>query len=173
MNHVDLSNPAIVVSMSDFARFKRCRKASDLTFRHGLEPLADKEVMARGRAFHAMVEAYTLAQMLSVVDNVELEHRLRKLKALLAESDIDDMKTVVEQYLTRRWTIAPECMGFVEEPIYTLLLHTGAAWNGKHDERPSPAVYLRTTFDLIYKDDDAWIVGRDYKTFAKAVTPRQ
>ncbi|MFY9718788.1 MAG: PD-(D/E)XK nuclease family protein [Candidatus Cybelea sp.] len=170
MNHVDLSNPAIVVSMSDFQRFKRCRKSSDLTFRHGLEPLADKEAMARGRAFHAMLEAYTLAQMLSVTESLDLERRLRKLKALLAESDLGDMKTVAEQYITRRWTIAPVCLGFVEEPIYTLLLPAGAAWDGKHDERPSPAVYLRTTFDLIYKDADAWVVGRDYKTFAKNVT---
>jgi hypothetical protein len=170
MNHVDLNNPAIVVSMSDFSRFKRCRKASDLTFHHGLEPLADKEAMARGRAFHAMMEAYTLAQMLSVVDNIELEQRLRKLKALLAESDLGDMVAVAEQYITRKWTIAPERLGFVEEPIYTLLLPTGAAWNGKHDERPSPAIYLRTTFDLIYKDADNWVVGRDYKTFSKAAT---
>jgi hypothetical protein len=170
MNHVDLSNPAIVVSMSDFQRFKRCRKSSDLTFRHGLEPLADKEAMARGRAFHAMLEAYTLAQMLSVVESLDLERRLRKLKALLAESDLGDMKAVAEQYITRKWNIEPASLGFVEEPIYTLLLPTGAAWNGKHDDRPSPAVYLRTTFDLIYKDPDAWIVGRDYKTFAKAVT---
>ena len=170
MNHVDLSNPAIVVSMSDFARFKRCRKASDLTFRHGLEPLADKEAMARGRAFHAMVEAYALSQMLSVVDNVELEQRLLKLKALLAESDIDDMKAVVEAYLTRKWNIAPESIASAETPVYTLLLPTGDAWNGKHDDRPSPAIYLRTTFDLIYQDADGWIVGRDYKTFSKNVT---
>lgn len=170
MNHVDLANPAIVVSMSDFARFKRCRKAADLTFHHGLEPLADKEVMARGRAFHAMMEAYTLAQQLSVVEDIGIEQRLRKLKALLAESDLGEMKAVAEQYLTRKWNIAPECIASAEVPVYTRLLEPGAAWNGKHDERPSPAVYLRTTFDLIYQDADGWIVGRDYKTFSKAAS---
>lgn len=172
MKHVDLANEAIVVSMSDFMRFKRCRKASDLTFRHGLEPLADKEAMARGRAFHAMVEAYALAQMLTVFDDPDhvIEKRLTKLKNVLAESDLGDMRAVAEQYLTRRWHIQAEAIHHVEEPLYTLLLPGGAVWNGKHDTFPSPAVYLRTTFDLIYNDPDSWIVGRDYKTFSKNVT---
>ena len=144
MNHVDLNNDAIVVSMSDFQRFKRCRKASDLTFHHGLEPLADNEAMARGRAFHAMLEAYALAQMLSVREDLNVERRLRKLKAMLTESDLGDMKTVAEQYINRRWNIAPAALAYAEEPIYTLLLKQGAAWNGKHDPTPSPAIYLRT-----------------------------
>lgn len=167
MNPVDLNNPVIVVSMSDFMRFKRCRKSADLQLRHGLEPLADKEVMARGREFHALVEAYALAQQLTVMPNVATEARLTKLKNMLAESDLT-MKDVAEQYLTRQWNIGPEWIHYVEEPIYTLLLPSGAAWNGKHDAAPSPAVYLRTTFDLIYSDTDAWLVGRDYKTFQKA-----
>ena len=117
-----------------------------------------------------MVEAYALSQMLSVVENVELEQRLRKLKALLAESDIDDMKAVVEQYLTRRWNIAPESIASAEVPVYTLLLPTGDAWNGK-PRRPAvagdlPAHHLR--LDLPRRR--RWIVGRDYKTFSKNVT---
>lgn len=170
MNHINLHAPAIVVSMSDFQRFKRCRKSADLTFRHGLEPLADREVMMRGRQFHAMMEAYALAQALKVLPNAEYMERLRKLRNALAESDLGEMKTVAEQYLARRWNVQPEAIAFIEEPIYTLLLQRGDAWNGKHDDVASPAIYLRTTFDLIYKDTDAWAVGREYKTFSKNVT---
>lgn len=169
VNHINLSAPAIVVSMSDFQRFKRCRKSADLTFRHGLEPLADREVMMKGREFHAELEAYALAQALKVLPNHEYEERLRKLRNALAESDLT-MVAVAEQYINRRWDIQPEAIAFIEEPIYTLLLPRGAAWSGKHDDSPSPAVFLRTTFDLIYKDTDAWAVGREYKTFSKNVT---
>ena len=170
MNHVDLRNPAIVVSMSDLRSFKRCRKSSDLTYRQGLEPLADREAMARGRAFHALMEAYALSQVLTCFDTLPYEQRLAKLRNALAESDLGEMKVVAEQYILRRWAIAPERIHHIEEPTYTKLLERGEAWNGKHDDYPSPAVYLRTTFDLIYQDDDAWGVGREYKTFVKNVT---
>jgi hypothetical protein len=164
-----LEGDSIVVSMTDFQRFKRCRKLADLTFHHGLEPLADKEVMARGRAFHAIMEAYALQRVIETIDdNQRFQDRLFKLINALGESDIDQIKAVAEQYILRRWNIAGECIGNIESPIYTMLLDKGQAWAGKHGA-PSPALWLRNTPDLIYKDPDAWITGREYKTFEKAV----
>ena len=63
------------------------------------------------------------------------------------------MSLVAAEYLKRKPLPAK---GKAEHAIYTELI--------------PGSVYLRCTFDLLYRDDDGFIVGRDYKTFDRSPT---
>lgn len=165
---ITLEQDAIVVSMSDLQRFKRCRKAADLTYRQGLEPRADKESMAKGRAIHAIFEAFAITRMLAVEHNDKLYARLLKLKDALHQVEgIEELSLVASAYIEHEWDIEPERILNVEGPVYTLLLPKGAV---ALKDWVSPPVWLRTTFDMIFKDADDWVVGLDWKTFVNNVT---
>jgi hypothetical protein len=65
--------------------------------------------------------------------------------------DADDPMSVVWDAYRESHTL-PKDILHVEDPIYT---------------RIAPATYLRTTFDLVYRNEHGWVVARDYKTFEK------
>jgi len=79
-------------------------------------------------------------------------HELMKAAAAGHPLDQDaPMYAVAEEYLRRH--PLPDDIISAEEGLFTQIV---------------PKVWLRTTFDLVYRDADGWIVGRDYKTFEKS-----
>lgn len=71
----------------------------------------------------------------------------------LAEDYGDAMAIVAHEYIKHNPLPTLADTLAVEDPQYTKLLR---------------GVWLRTTFDLVYRDESGWIVGRDYKTFEKS-----
>lgn len=129
----------IVISYSDFAHFKRCRKSFDYSFVQGLDPIGGtSEAMQTGTDIHKLLEcAVTHAPVPPMEDQ---------------QQKFD----VANAYLEHR--PLPEHIISAERSLYTLVLPETAI---------SAAVYIRTTLDLVYKRGNT-IVGRDYKTFQTA-----
>ncbi len=126
----------LVVSMTDFSQFKRCRKLFDFSFVRGLAPRGESNVaMQLGSDFHHLVAQAARGEAL----------------------DENEMTPVARAYLETH--PLPQKILYVEEPLFTLVQE---AWNGR------PAIYLRTTFDLVYLRAPGVYVARDYKTFAAA-----
>lgn len=141
----------LVVSMTGFQNFKRCRKLYDFTNIRNLSPAGtESEAAALGTEFH---------QILAAVANVT-----RGLPP--GEYDkTSPMFEIARAYLKHKPLPPPENIVSVEEPFYTLVLDEETAPDGT----TMPAVYLRTTLDRLDKTDDGRrLCGIDYKTFDKA-----
>lgn len=65
-----------------------------------------------------------------------------------------EMAPIAQSYLEHE-ALPKDILKVDEEPIYTKLVRE---------------TWLRTTLDLVYRDDEGWIVGRDWKSFSKAPT---
>jgi hypothetical protein len=133
----------LVISMTDFQSFLRCRKSFYLGYVLQRSSQTTNQAVEDGRTFHDIMEIIAKGTM--------------SAPEIVAKYGADDpMLNVVGAFLREHPLRGRTLM--VEEPLYTLVI----------DETPStPAVYIRTTFDRVY-DLDGWIVGEDYKTFEKA-----
>jgi hypothetical protein len=127
----------IVISFTEFANFKRCRKLFDFSYRRRLAPLADPNaVMQVGSDIHAYLAACAMDDRTPLI--------------------APELRDVVEAYLA--YKPLPFEVISAEQSLYTLVLP-------ETDMRP--ALYIRTTLDLIYPRGTRTIVGRDYKTFTQ------
>jgi PD-(D/E)XK nuclease superfamily len=157
---------ALVISASDFFSYMRCPKSFDLGWRRGWYPLVDKEAVTKGSAFHLWMEAYALMEM--PAPGPSIIPRMNKIN-ILQGADETGMQAVAEAYIEHRWKQNPPCkILMVEQPLYTKVLDKGCT--DKYVVWEGPDVWIRTTFDLVYQDEDGWIVARDYKSFVNNVT---
>ncbi|MDE2097399.1 MAG: PD-(D/E)XK nuclease family protein [Patescibacteria group bacterium] len=124
----------LVLSMSQFQQFRRCRKMFEYSAVRDYAPKRDSEPMQQGRDFHALVA-----------------HAATHGGALPQAWD-GTMYDVAQEYVARRG-LPPQ-----DEIL--------AAERGYFAEI-APAVYIRGTFDLAYREGKSVIV-QDYKTFEKA-----
>lgn len=132
-------NP-LVLSYSAIALFKKCRKAYELSYERLIE-VASSDAAQAGTDFHryASVKAEaTKGEELSEEDRAFYN----------TPSPMRDVWIAYQKHRP-----LPTDIISAEEPLYSKLVRL---------------VWLRTTFDLVYRDADGWIVGRDYKTFEKA-----
>lgn len=135
----------IVISMSAFQAFKRCRKSFYLGNVLDLEPNKTNEAVEKGASFHKWIERETRRQV---------------YQESIVGVQQDEMYPIADAYMLEYPLPDPNDIYYVEEPIYTKILEPTLI---------QPAVYIRTTFDLVYRDKD-WVVGRDYKTFERLST---
>ena len=147
--------------MSDLSAFRRCKRAFAYTRLLHLRELGDgNKAAADGSAFHAELEAYG---------------RERRGDAVGKFVSTDDMYDVAMEYIKRVGADDYDDMELlsVEEPLYMAIEPANlpmlrAAYT------PTalgviPKVFVRTTFDLVYKRRSSGVVTvRDYKTFEKA-----
>lgn len=133
---------AFVVSMSDVAQFKRCRKAFDLSYNRQLRAKGDtSEAMQFGTDFHTIMESHA---------NPHGE--------VAMPVDHDNLYAVAREYLNNRPLPTPNSIVGAELSLYTALpIFTHARQR----------VYLRTTVDLFYRRGPI-LVARDYKTVGQA-----
>lgn len=128
-----------VVSMSDVAAFKRCRKMFAFSNQMGLQESGDRnEAMQLGTDFHTLME-------------VEARTALRQEPPPVDYAS--PMVDIARAYLAHK-------------PLPADIIRTEDAYYTKLDTLDP--VYLRTTLDLVYRKPEGTIVGRDYKTFEKA-----
>jgi hypothetical protein len=140
---------SLIFSMSQLKTYIECRKKYQLGYEMNLEPQQGDGPMSRGTEFHKWAEYLTSSKWDNLVSVAEPEASLETIAVYNAwwvhrgKEKHDKKKRVLG----------------VEQSIYTPLdVHTGI---------PGQQVYLRCTFDEIYLDKEGWIVGFDYKTFAK------
>lgn len=150
--------------MTSFQSYLRCRKSfyyGDVLQR---SPLRTNDAVEDGLRFHEIMADIGRAQMTA-----------KQIVEKYGESD--PMLQVAGAYL-RQHPLRGETL-FIEEPLYTLVLPEndpalrGALPMGEpassENRWTSPAVYIRTTFDRVAREND-WIHGEDYKTFERAPT---
>lgn len=141
-----------VVSQTGVAAFKRCPKSYQLSQLEGLNYERVPDYVNEGRDFHALAEAWgrarrdgtTIAEELKRMDREDVVHT--------------DMVPVFDAWLKHRgfdgFAKMREIL-HVEEPVFTEVCVIGdTRW------------WLRTSFDIVYRAYDNWIVCRDYKSFA-------
>jgi hypothetical protein len=151
----------LVISSSGLSAYRRCPKSFQLQYEWGGSGLQYNGVpgyVTDGADFHMF--AATAAKF------------YRGDKDL--PEDYDDMQVnqamynVFSHWMGQRGQKEFEAMQEIlhvdEEPILTLLYEVD--WK-TYGVGTGLKVYLRTTFDLVYRDTDDWIVIRDYKTFEK------
>lgn len=142
-----------VVSTSGIISYRRCRKAFELANVRNLD-VPSSDVAELGTNFHEIAAAMA-----------------RRDKSAVARLRDSEMAYVASQYFLTH-PLPQDIIG-VEEPIYTKVLDELYIpimdSDGKPALRLMPAVFLRTTHDLVYREDGL-IVGRDYKTFDRAST---
>lgn len=131
----------LVLPYSAIALFKRCRKAYELSYERLIE-VASSEAAQQGTDFHRYASSAALYRLTGALSDDD--------RAFIQNPE-NPMRAVWAAYKQHRGL--PTEIVSAEDPLYVKLL---------------PKVYLRTTFDLVYRDADGWIVGRDYKTFEKA-----
>ena len=127
-----------ILSASALAAFKRCPKSYWFGYEKHVSMLETKEPIRLGLSFHEIAAAYArdTTQNLYAVDG----------------ADAEMVKVFIEWLLYRGENeFAQMRILHVEEPIFNYL---------------GEGIELRTTQDLIYKDENDWIVIRDYKTFS-------
>lgn len=96
-------------------------------------------------------------------------HRILEAEAKGEMWPNNSMQDVAYQYI--KHNPLPEDILGIEEPVYAKLLDRAPiGYESRHGVDYSPEVWLRCTFDLIYRRPDGWVVARDYKTFDKDVT---
>jgi hypothetical protein len=140
----------IVFSSSALQAFRRCPKSFELSYvwgGTGLNYIGVPSYVTDGAGFHAIASNYAKTIKGEKLEDVEPNY---------------EMHAVFLAWLHRRGRAEFDAMQeilHVEEPVYTPLHHS---YDGNETD-----VYLRTTFDLVYRDLDGWVVCRDYKTFEK------
>ena len=142
--------PPLVISSTNFAAFKRCRKSFEYAEARKLN-VPSSEAAQLGTSLHELLALAARG------DRKEIE----KLKD-------EPMYPIALEYLRHRGL--PGKTLLIEEPLYTLVIpeekHWGEDSRGNPAELLYPAVYIRTTFDRVFVEDDArWLVARDYKSF--------
>lgn len=134
--------------MSALQSFKRCPKSfyyKEVLHREG--PTSER--VQEGSEFHEI-----------------LEYAARYVKGLVTFDELKahcagrDMFPVAQEYLQHHPLPTAEDILLIEDPIYTMLLPEDV-------EHSLPAVFVRTTYDKVWRDENGWIVGDDYKTFSK------
>ena len=132
----------LVISSTSLKTWKDCRKAYELGYERLLDPVYEKKVVEDGIAFHEYMEAAAKATDESTIFvNPE-----------------DEMGRVAEAYLKHNPLPVLDILG-AEKPLFTRM-----------GEYKGFEVWLRCTFDLIYKSGEEHVF-RDYKTFDKRPSP--
>lgn len=144
----ELRAEPIVVSMTDFGNYRRCKNLFRYSWVEQLIPTKRSEAADLGSAFHAYVAA--AANEARGVENDEELH------------DSPAMLEVAQAYLRDVGLPPGSDILAVEEQFYVLVLPEEDRYG---DVRP--AVYIRITPDLVFREGD-WIRVRDYKTFDRA-----
>ena len=148
----------MILSMSDLSAFRRCKRLFAYTRLLHLRELGDgNKAAADGSAFHAELEAYGRERRGDAVNHYE---------------STDDMFDVAMEYIKRVGAKDYDDMEIlaIEDPLYMAIepANPGLLAHAFGD-RPVPKVFVRTTFDLVYKRRSSGTVTiRDYKTFEKA-----
>lgn len=157
----------LVISMSAFQAFKRCRKSYQIQYEFGLEPLGSSAAAQLGTEFHAIVHWANDANRGQTRPPQFKDGRPFSESAMLP---------IAQAYIDARPFVGETL--YVEEPIYTQVLGPEVIAVETVDDKGLPTgahlvetapVYIRTTFDRIYRHN-GWVIGRDYKTFDKAPT---
>lgn len=126
--------------MSAIALYRKCPRAFKYAYVDRYIPKKRSEAADLGTGFHSHAAFYYGSQVPGGANLPRTEHT-------------DAMLPVWAEYL--RNNPMPQEVLAVEKPFYTKLIRQ---------------TWMRTTFDLVYRDADGWIVGRDYKTFEKSPT---
>jgi hypothetical protein len=129
----------LVLSYSALNTYRRCPKNFELSYERRIIPRKHSEAADLGTALHEILAG--------AARDASVENHLRAA----SPEQLDGMFLVASAYLKHK-PIPREVIA-IEEPYYTRLIR---------------GVWLRTTFDLVYRDESGWVVGRDYKSFEKA-----
>ena len=142
--------PSLIISSTSLHTFGECPKKYELGYEMLLDPTIKSEAMEKGSDAHGKLEMYW---------KWVREVRRGNVNAPKPQYDENDpMTAVFSEYLRHRVVNDGgelEHMReiiLVEEPLFVEIL---------------PGVLLRVTKDVVYRDDNNWIVVRDYKTFSK------
>ena len=138
----------VVISMSDFQAFLRCRKLFQLGNVLWRSPNASNAAVEDGSRIHSVL--HDVAEKKMKPADIVAKHG----------GPEDPMLLIAGAYLNNRPLQGNTLL--LEQSIYTLIIDEDDAFPG------SPSVYMRTTFDRVFEDDDGWINGVDYKSFERA-----
>lgn len=131
----------LVVSSSGLIAYMRCPKSFEFGYINNWRT-RPKDAMQAGTEFHALMKAW--------MDGVPEDN----LIAMSLAGDFPEMFSVFKAFIQHRAGTFPRKDQLIgtEEPIYSQLLSN---------------VWVRTTFDCVWKNDAGWYVDDDYKTTEK------